>query len=97
MRDTGVGMSQSFLERIFEPFARETMFAPTKAEGTGLGMPIVKGLVQQMSGEIFVRSELGKGSEFTVLLPLSDSSEERRGDRKGGKSTALQPVREKDF
>ena len=70
VRDTGVGMSQSFLERIFEPFARETMFAPTKAEGTGLGMPIVKGLVQQMSGEIFVRSELGKGSEFTVLLPL---------------------------
>lgn len=70
VRDTGVGMSQSFQEHIFEPFARETMFAPTKAMGTGLGMPIVKGLVQQMSGEIFVNSQLGKGSEFTILLPL---------------------------
>ncbi len=70
VEDTGVGMSESFLERLFEPFARETVFAPTKATGTGLGMPIVKGLVQQMSGEITVQSKLGKGSRFVVSLPL---------------------------
>ena len=70
VQDTGIGMSESFLENIFEPFARETRFAPTKTSGTGLGMPIVKSLVQQMSGEIFVKSKLGEGSTFTVLLPL---------------------------
>lgn len=70
VEDTGVGMSESFLEHLFEPFARETVFAPTKATGTGLGMPIVKGLVQQMSGEITVQSKLGEGSRFVVSLPL---------------------------
>ena len=70
VEDTGVGMSEGFLERLFEPFARETVFAPTKATGTGLGMPIVKGLVQQMSGEITVQSKLGEGSRFVVSLPL---------------------------
>lgn len=70
VRDTGIGMSEKFLSQIFEPFARETMFAPSKAVGTGLGMPIVKSLVQQMSGEITVQSELGKGSIFTISLPL---------------------------
>ena len=68
--DTGVGMSEEFLTQVFEPFARETMFAPTGVTGTGLGMPIVKSLVQQMSGEISVRSKLGEGSTFTIVLPL---------------------------
>lgn len=68
--DTGIGMSDEFLQQVFEPFARETMFAPTGVTGTGLGMPIVKSLVQQMSGEISVRSKLGQGSTFTVVVPL---------------------------
>ena len=65
-------MSEKFLSQIFEPFARETMFAPSKAVGTGLGMPIVKSLVQQMSGEITVQSELGKEafSPFPFLCRL---------------------------
>ena len=70
VEDTGVGMSETFLKKLFEPFARETVFAPTKATGTGLGMPIVKGLVQQMSGEITVQSKLGEGTRFVVSLPL---------------------------
>lgn len=70
VKDTGIGMSQEFLEKIFEPFARETTFAPTKVSGTGLGMPIVKSLVQQMSGEITVQSTLGKGTCITIILPL---------------------------
>ncbi len=70
VRDTGIGMSQEFLNEIFEPFARETRFASKPISGTGLGMPIVKSLVQQMSGEINVQSSLGVGSVFTITLPL---------------------------
>ncbi len=68
--DTGIGMSEEFLSKVFEPFARETMFAPAGVTGTGLGMPMVKSLVQQMSGEISVRSKLGEGSTFTVVVPM---------------------------
>ena len=68
--DTGIGMSEEFLNHIFEPYSRETHFTPRTTEGTGLGMPIVKSLVQQMSGEITVESAVGKGSRFTVTLPL---------------------------
>lgn len=70
VKDTGMGMSEKFLDQIFEPFARETVFSPVKISGTGLGLPIVKSLVQQMSGEISVQSQLGKGSMFTILLPF---------------------------
>ena len=70
VEDTGIGMSPEFLEHLFEPYARETAFSPQHTMGTGLGMPIVKSLVQQMSGEITVESELGKGSRFTVTIPL---------------------------
>ena len=83
VEDTGIGMSEAFLERIFEPFARETVFAPMKVSGTGLGMPIVKSLVQQMSGEITVFSELGKGSLFTVILPLQIIGEEEQPEESG--------------
>ncbi|MFQ9933325.1 MAG: ATP-binding protein [Lachnospiraceae bacterium] len=70
VKDTGIGMSQKFLGELFEPFARETTFSPINVQGTGLGMSIVKSLVQQMSGEIDVESRLGEGSTFTITLPL---------------------------
>ena len=63
-------MSQPFLEHLFEPYARETHFSVKSTIGTGLGMPIVKSLVEQMSGEINVESELGKGTKFTVIIPF---------------------------
>lgn len=71
VEDTGIGMSESFLEHIFDPYARETHFSARTVTGTGLGMPIVKSLVQQMSGEITVESTLGKGSRFTVTIPMT--------------------------
>lgn len=71
VEDTGFGMSQSFLKHIFDPYTRETHFSSKSITGTGLGMPIVKSLVQQMSGEITVESTLGKGSRFTVTIPMS--------------------------
>lgn len=70
VEDTGIGMSEQFLEHIFDPYSRETRFTSQTVTGTGLGMPIVQSLVQQMSGEITVESTLGKGSRFTVTLPL---------------------------
>ncbi len=70
VEDTGIGMTPNFLEHLFDPYSRETAFAPQPTVGTGLGMPIVKSLVQQMSGEIAVESVLGEGSRFTVTLPL---------------------------
>ena len=70
VKDSGLGMSKDFLPRLFEPYARETRFSGKEISGTGLGMPIVKNLVTQMSGQIQVESELGKGSTFTVVLPF---------------------------
>ena len=76
VRDTGLGMSKEFLPQIFEPYARETRFSAGQVMGTGLGMPIVKNLVTQMSGQIYVESELGKGSTFTVELPFQPAEQE---------------------
>lgn len=73
VEDTGVGMTQEFLDHLFDPYSRETAFTSRSIAGTGLGMPIVKSLVQQMSGEISVESTLGKGTRFTVTLPLLPS------------------------
>ena len=70
VEDTGIGMSPEFLERLFDPYSRETSFSARPTVGTGLGMSIVKSLVQQMSGEISVESKLGEGSRFTVTIPL---------------------------
>ena len=70
VRDSGVGMSEEFLPQLFEPYARETRFFSRQVVGTGLGMPIVKSLVTQMSGQIYVDSKLGQGSTFTVTVPF---------------------------
>lgn len=67
--DTGIGMSEEFLPKIFEEFAREHTSTENKIQGTGLGMPIVKKLVELMNGSIEVRSKLGKGTTFTVTIP----------------------------
>ncbi len=69
VQDTGIGMSREFMPRIFEPFERERNTTAGKIAGTGLGLPIVKKLVELMGGTIEVESELGKGSKFTVIIP----------------------------
>ena len=68
--DTGVGMSQEFLDHIFDPFAQEKNDARSVYQGTGLGMTIVKGLIDQMHGTIEVTSEVGVGSTFVVEIPF---------------------------
>ena len=66
--DTGIGMSQDFLPTLFDAFTRERNTTIGKVAGTGLGMPIVKKLVDMMGGTIKVESALGKGSKFPVIL-----------------------------
>ena len=68
--DTGIGMSQEFLEHIFEPFTQEHSDARTVYHGTGLGMSIVKRIIEKMDGTIEVHSSTGKGSTFTITLPF---------------------------
>lgn len=72
--DNGIGMSKEFLPKIFDPFTRERNTTIGKVAGTGLGMPIVKKLVDMMGGTLTVESELGKGSTFTFTLqhPIAD-------------------------
>lgn len=68
--DTGIGMPQEFLEKIFQPFERVKSSTNSKIEGTGLGMAITKSIVDMMNGQIDVESEEGKGTTFTVTLHL---------------------------
>ena len=68
--DTGLGMSPEFLDKLFLPFERVQDSTHSKTTGTGLGMAITRNIVDIMSGDIQVKSELGKGSTFTVTLPL---------------------------
>lgn len=70
VRDTGIGMSEDFLERIFTPFEQEYSSLTSSYAGSGLGLSIVNSLVSLMNGTIFVESDLGHGSCFTISLPL---------------------------
>lgn len=67
--DTGIGMSKEFLPHLFDSFTRERNTTIGKVAGTGLGMPIVKELVELLGGTIEVKSELGKGTTFIVTIP----------------------------
>lgn len=71
IRDTGVGMSQEFVEKkLFQPFVQADTSSRSNYTGTGLGMSIVKQLIDKMGGTISVESELGEGSCFTVVIPF---------------------------
>ncbi len=74
IKDTGIGMSQEFLEHVFEPFERERTSTVSGIQGTGLGMAITKNIVDMMGGVISVVSEEGKGTTFTVSLRLRTCS-----------------------
>ena len=71
LEDTGIGMDASFLPRLFEPYARENRFTVKQVSGTGLGMSIVKSLIDQMNGQIYVESQPGEGTAFTLIIPFA--------------------------
>ena len=78
IKDTGIGMSPEFAERLFIPFERERTSTVSRIQGTGLGLAITKSIVDMMGGNISVRTEKGKGTEFiiTVDFPLAEPEEE---------------------
>ena len=73
--DTGIGMSTQYQEKIFEPFTQENASNVSKYGGTGLGMPIVKGLVERMDGTITFDSREGVGTTFVVTIPFKIDTE----------------------
>ena len=77
VQDDGIGMSEDYLPHIFEEFSREHTSTESKVVGTGLGLPIVKALVDRMHGTIDVQSKIGCGTTMTVILPLPLASEEQ--------------------
>ena len=77
VQDDGIGMSEDYLPHIFEEFSREHTSTESKVVGTGLGLPIVKALVDRMHGTIDVQSKIGCGTTMTVTLPLPLASEEQ--------------------
>ncbi|MGN0996285.1 MAG: ATP-binding protein [Candidatus Ventricola sp.] len=79
VRDTGIGMSQEFQAHVFDAFERERSSTMTGIEGTGLGLCIVRNLVEMMGGTVHVQSAPGRGSTFGVELPLCVS--EQRAER----------------
>ncbi len=70
IRDTGIGMSEEFLEHLFEPFQQENAAVRTKYGGTGLGLPIAKNLAEKMGGTIACESQKNVGTTFTIQIPF---------------------------
>ena len=90
-------MSEDFLPHLFEPYSREMRFSAKQAAGTGLGMPITKNLVALMDGEMYVESEAGKGSTFTVILPLAVVQEDVSSDQLPSEVATQEKKEEKKF
>ncbi len=90
IEDTGIGMSEEYLPHIFEEFTREHTSTESKVVGTGLGLPIVKSLVELMEGSIEVESKIGEGTRTTIILPfvLADKSQ-MVSEQKQQKNTKL--------
>ena len=81
VKDTGIGMSREFAQRIFDPFERERTSTVSRTQGTGLGMAITKNIVDMMGGMIEVQTEKGRGTEFIVRLDLRIQAEHQRMEK----------------
>ena len=92
MRDTGVGMDEAFLPKLFEPFSQEDATTTNRYGGSGLGMAITKNMIDLMGGEIAVDSRKGSGTTFTVELPLirAQHSEAPDAQDQGGETAGIE-------
>ena len=89
-RDTGIGMSKEFQNKIFEPFAQEHIGSRSKYVGTGLGMPIAKSLVEKMGGTLEFTSQEGVGSQFVIRIPFKIDEEHKNGTVKESTSVSIE-------
>ena len=80
--DTGIGISKRFLPHVFDAFAQDSDIARSSYEGTGLGMPIAKSLVDKMGGTLEVESEKGIGTTFTMRIPFKKAAEQPSEEQK---------------
>ena len=89
VKDSGIGMSKEFSDHIWEAYSREKNNTVNETQGTGLGMAIVRNIVNMMQGTVDLKTELGKGSEFIIVLPLepvADNASSRTADEDAGKA-----------
>jgi signal transduction histidine kinase len=88
VEDRGIGISKDEIKQIFEPFYRSPAVAESGIHGTGLGLPLTRKIVEAMGGRLTAESELGKGSSFTIHLPVADArgleEPQRAADRPAG-------------
>ena len=91
VRDTGIGMSEEYLPHIFEEFTRERTSTESRVAGTGLGLPIVKALVDVMGGTIEVKSKVGEGTRTTVVLSFPIAPEQEVRAKQERKKSRMKP------
>ncbi len=91
--DTGIGMSEDFIRHIFEPFAQEKVDARSVLAGTGLGMSIVKSLVEKMGGTISVSSREGVGSTFLITIPFELAPEPQKEAPQFSRNASIRGLR----
>ena len=86
IKDSGIGISPEFLPHLFEPFAQEDATRNSSQQGTGLGMSICKYLIDLMGGSLSVKSEVGKGTAITIILPMRIATDKQIEDWKKAKA-----------
>jgi signal transduction histidine kinase len=84
VRDSGIGMTEKQCEEVFKPYTQADSSTTKKYGGTGLGLTISKNYCEMMGGRIEVSSELGKGSQFTVIIPVQNPSDMKVEQKKAG-------------
>lgn len=93
VEDTGIGMSEKFLTKLFEPYSQENRFTDHRQDGNGLGMTIVKSLVTQKGGQIAVESTVGKGTKVVVTLPFAQQPELMKQEAKQQEQEGMKDLR----
>ncbi len=90
MRDTGIGIAPESVKSLFQPFVQADSSTTRHFGGSGLGLSIVRGLVEMMGGQVGAHSQPGKGSTFWFVLPMVDVSSGAAARRQAGDGRALE-------